>query len=129
MSIVGEIIAEQHGEEIAKWKAAVQRFLDGDAPTVCMECGVKLASHEGYLECPDCGDRWDPLSGEWSYETLEEDVKELYGEAPVVPPPMSHESKRKQKISFVYGNLKLSNPNITTEMVEDVLKNMEELEK
>jgi hypothetical protein len=33
-------------------------------------------------------------------------------------PPMTIEERRRQAISFAYGNAKLSNPNVTREMVE-----------
>ena len=37
---------------------------------------------------------------------------------------MSAEQQEDQRISFVYGNLKIDNPNITREMVRQVAKNL-----
>ena len=37
--------------------------------------------------------------------------------------PMTPEQMREQRISFVYGNIGMSNPSITREMVERVVDN------
>lgn len=40
-------------------------------------------------------------------------------------PPMTKEERDKQRISFVYGNLNMSNPNITREMVEKAAEKLD----
>lgn len=51
------------------------------------------------------------------YDRLKELLKSL--------PPMTEEERRAQKICFAYGNTALSNPDITREMVEEVLAERE----
>ena len=52
--------------EIALLQAAVDRFLEQDAPTVCDNCcETKLESHNGTLWCSLCDRGWDPRTGEW----------------------------------------------------------------
>lgn len=38
---------------------------------------------------------------------------------------MTPEEKRRQRISFAYGNAHMSNPNVTREMVEEAAKRLE----
>ncbi len=49
---------------------------------------------------------------EMSWEELAEQVKAL--------PPLTPEQERAHRISFVYGNLKIENDNITRELVEEI---------
>jgi formylmethanofuran dehydrogenase subunit E len=90
MSIIGDIINKQHEEAIDKLKAThaeeqdvllaenealefevqisrktLQRFLDGEAPTVCDECHEKLYNACGILLCSHCKRGWDPREDEW----------------------------------------------------------------
>jgi len=84
MTIVSDIINEEHDKEIKALKAdyedtikelkleieilqaAVRRFLDQDAPTLCDQCcETKLEPLSGILWCTLCKRGWDPRTGDW----------------------------------------------------------------
>lgn len=82
-------------------------------------CGHSVMEHPVFLDgckhlnclCPSY--HTNPGQGRLvvdQYEALLERVKTL--------PPMTSEQVREQRISFAYGNAKLSNDDVTREMVE-----------
>jgi len=55
--------------EIALLQAAVNRFLNQDAPTICDQCcETKLEPRSGVLWCSLCNRGWDPRDGEWDWD-------------------------------------------------------------
>lgn len=51
--------------EVQISRKTIQRFLDGEAPTVCDQCHEKLYSSCGVLMCAACRRGWDPREDEW----------------------------------------------------------------
>ncbi|MCH9852512.1 MAG: hypothetical protein K0U45_03315 [Alphaproteobacteria bacterium] len=52
------------------------------------------------------------LTSKQGWNNFVEDVRKL--------PPLTKEQERDHRISFVYGNTKIENDNITREMVEEI---------
>ena len=61
-----ELTVETLELELEFLQAAVDRFLEQDAPTVCDNCcETKLETSKGMLWCSLCDRGWDPRTGEW----------------------------------------------------------------
>jgi len=72
MSLVGrhdnETVVIHLHLEVELLTEVINRFLDGDAPTVCNRCHEKLQVLSGFLRCRKCKSEWDPRTGEWSWK-------------------------------------------------------------
>jgi hypothetical protein len=134
MSIIGEMLEEQHWEDLKEVWLIVAALLDGVAPTECNVCGEKLVPSKNYntfsfLVCPveGCsGDKWNAETRRWyTIEDLRRDIVNYLPRVGINPPAVDHRNVKQQTIDWLLTHFTRLDSRVNRELVENVLGEME----